>query len=261
MPISLLTKRNATRFLLCIFTAIPIARLYGQDKPQVAPPAKSDSFETDERGKKFRVQHREVAGTNFQIAGVDLALNGDLFTHVLGTLGKVSTVWSGDAADSNHEACYRSADANDSTHLIFGEGEVSRSFTLSSDGSVWKWKTPCKMSLKISHNVATASGLHLGQTQEQLIAILGLPTAHSRNIKNGQDDLVYELEARKKKSSQEIAVLMQDELKQYPNLDLKLWNKKLWIENNGYYDLSVSIYAKFVNNALIKLKVTWVATD
>jgi hypothetical protein len=256
MPISLFTKRIAVPFLLCILSSIPIIRLHGQDKPQVAPPSKSDSFETDDRGKKFRVQHREIAGTNFQIAGVDLALKGDLFTHILGTLGKVSTVWSGDAADSNHEACYRSAGENDSTHLIFSEGEVSRTFTLSSDGSVWKWKTPCKRSPIITRDIATASVLHLGQTQEQVIAILGLPTRHSRNVKNGRDNLEYVLEVRKKKSSREIALLLQNELKQYPNL-----YKKAWIENNGYYDLSVDINAKFINDALIKLEVTWIATD
>jgi hypothetical protein len=211
---------------------------------------------TNEYCKKFRAQNREVAGTNFQIAGVDLALKGDFFTYVLGTLGKVSTVWSGDAADSNHEACYRSAEENDSTHLIFSEGEVSRSFTLSSDGSVWKWKTSCKPSPKITRDIATVSGLHLGQTQEQLIAILGLPTIRSQNVKNGRDDLAYKLIARKKKSSREIALLLQNELKQYPNL-----YKKAWIENNGYYDLYVFIHAKFMNNALIKLEVTWVATD
>lgn len=192
---------------------------------------------------------------------MDLAFKGDFFQQIFKIMGKFHTVASGDAASGLEEACYRSADANDSTHLVFGEGEVSRSFTLSSDGSAWKWKTPCKRSSKISRDIATVSGIHMGQTQDQFIAILGLPTAHRRNIKNGQDDLVYELEARKKKSSREIALLLQDELKQYPNLDMKIWNKKLWIENNGYYDLSVSIRAKFMNNALIKLKVTWVATD
>ncbi len=236
-------RRNTAALFLCIFTAIPIVRLYGQDKPLVAPPNKSDSFSTAENGKKFRVQHREVARTNFQIAGVDLAAKGDFFQQVFRWIGKVTTAESGDAGTSLSEACYRSADANDSTHLIFIEGEVAQSFTLSSDGSVWKWKTPCKRSPKITCSLATASGLHLGQTQEQVITILGLPTTHSRNIKNGRDNLEYVLKARKKLDPQERAQHMKE-----------------FYESVDFYDLSVWIRAKFINNALIKLEVTWIAT-
>src|ERR1035437_3268285 len=104
--------RNAAALFLCLFMATPIVQLYGQDKPRVAPPSKSDSFATDERGKKFRVQHREVAGTNFQIAGVDLAFRGDFFQQIFRTMGKFKTVGSGDASTGLEEACYRSAEAN-----------------------------------------------------------------------------------------------------------------------------------------------------
>jgi hypothetical protein len=252
MSLSFLTIRNYVPFLLCILTAIPIARLYGQDKPQVAPPSKSDSFATDDSGKKTRVQHREVAGTNFQIAGVDLTADGDFRTQVTNVLGKTQTVGSGDGAYGLDEACYRSARVNDSTHLIFGQGEVDQSFILSSDGSAWKWKTPCKPSPKISRDIATASGLHLGQTQEQLIAILGLPTRRSQNVKNGRDDLEYSLEAHKRMSARELAPLLKNELKEYSKQELREW-----IQNHGYYDLEVYIHAKFMNDSLIYLEVSW----
>jgi hypothetical protein len=259
---SLLTKRDTISVLLCIFTAISIVRLHGQDKPQVAPPSKSDSFATDERGKKFRVQHREVAGTNFQIAGVDLAFRGDFFEQTFRIMGKFDIESSGDAGTSLGEVCYRSTDGNDSTYIIFSEGEVARSFTLSSDGSVWKWKSPCKRSPKVNRSLATASGLHLGQTQEQVIDILGLPTRHSRNIKNGRDDMEYVLEARKKTDPRDLAIMMQQEMQISQSLTAKEreYIVKDFHENNDYYDLSVWIRAKFIKNALIKLEITWIAT-
>ncbi len=244
--------RKAATLFLCLLTPVSVVRLYGQDKPQVAPPAKSDSYATNEHGGKIRIQHREVAGANFQIAGVDLTARGDFFTRVFGVLGKVTTVWSGDGADSNHEACYRPVEENDRTHLIFGEGEVDESFTLSSDGSSWKWKTPCKRSSRITRSLASASGLRLGQTQEQVIAILGLPTSRSRNLQNGRDELVYELESKRDMSSRELAPILEDELKRHPNLD-----QRAFIKNYGFYSIEVSIHAKFVNVALTNLTVSW----
>ena len=255
MPISPFARRNAALSFLCIVMAIPIVRLYGQDRPQVAPPAKSDSYATDDHGRKIRVQHREIAAANFQIAGVDLAFRGDFFPHIFKLLGKFTTVASGDASTALEEACYRSAEESDNTHLIFGEGEVDRSFILSSDSSAWKWKSPCNRSTKISRVLATSSGLHLGQTQEQVIAILGLPTERVRNIKYGRDELIYELEAKKKMSAHDLAPYLQDELKRYPNLD-----QRTWIQNYGFYDLSVSVHAKFTNNSLTKLIISWSET-
>lgn len=255
MSISSLTERNTAPLLLCIVMAIPIVPLHGQDMPRVAPPAKSDSFESDEHGEKFRVQHHEVAGTNFQIAGVDLAAREEVLEQAARILGRVETVATGDASAFLERACYRSTAEDDSTHLIFVRGEVSPYFVLSSEGSSWQWKTPCKRSPKISRSLATASGLHLGQTPEQVIAILGLPSRLSRNVQNGRDELIYELEVKKMMSTRELAPYLQDELKQLPNLD-----QKTWIENYGYYSLSESIHANFTKDSLTNLEVSWSET-
>lgn len=250
-----LQNRRTAVLFLCLLTAVPVVRIYGQGKPQVAPPSKSDSYSIDEKGRKFRVQNREVARTNFQIAGVDLTAREEVLEQAARILGKVETVATGDAGDFLERACYQSKEINDNTHLIFMRGEVSPSFLLSSESSSWKWKTPCKQSPKISHSLATASGLHLGQTQEQVIAILGLPTRRSRNVQNVRDDLVYELEVKKKMSSRDLAPHLQDELKQYPNLD-----QKTWIENYGFYSLWESIRARFINDSLTSLEVLWSET-
>jgi hypothetical protein len=240
---------------LCMVVAIPIVQLYGQDKLQVAPPDKSDTFERDENGKKFRVQHHEIAKTNFQIAGVDLAAKEEVLTQSARTLGRVETVATGDGAAFLERACYRPTEENDSTRLIFIRGEVSPFFILSSENSAWRWKTPCRRSTKITRSVATASGLHLGQTQEQVIAIIGLPTRFSRNMKNGGVYLIYEHEVKKKMSSSELAPYLRDALIQYPNLD-----QETWIKNYGYYSLWESIHAKFINNAMTNIEVWWSET-
>jgi hypothetical protein len=186
---------------------------------------------------------------------VDLAAKEEVLTQAARILGSVETVATGDAAAFLERACYRPKEENDSTRLIFVRGEVSPYFVLSSENSAWKWKTPCKRSPKITSSVTTASGLHLGQTQGQVIAILGLPTRRSRNVQNGRDYLIYEIEVKKKMSSSELAPYLKDELKQYPNL-----NQKTWIENNGYYSLWESVHAKFINNALTNLEVLWSET-
>jgi len=235
--------------------ALPAVQTSGQQKPQIAPPSKSDSFGTDENGKKFRVQHREIAGTNFQVAGVDLAARAEVLEQAARTLGRVETKATGDAADFLEEACYRPMEENDRTRLIFQRGEVSPSFVLSSEPTGWKWKTPCKRSPKITRGLATASGLHLGQTQEQVIAILGLPTTHHRNTQIGRDDLAYELQSKRWMTSRELAPLLKDELKKHPKLD-----QSLWIRNYGFYSLWVSIDAKFINDKLSNLRILWSET-
>ena len=244
-------KIRNTALILGILIAIPAARFYGQNKPQVAPPAKSDSFVQEENAAEIRVQQREIPGTNFRIAGIDLAAPGDFFDQVMGVLGKTVDEASGDDVAID-EICYRSVEQRDTTHLVFGQGDSEQYFILSSDGSAWIWMIPCKQTPKVTGNLATASGLHLGQTQEQVIAILGLPTSHDRNLKSGMDEMRYNLESEKKLSPQELAPSLQDELKLNPKLD-----QQAWIKNNACYTLWVSVDAKFKNDHLISLKMLW----
>jgi hypothetical protein len=240
--------------ILGIFIAIPIARFHGQNKPQVAPAAKSDSIDIDENGNNVRVQEREIPGTNFRIAGVDLAASEDLFDQVTRILGKTEDEASNDD-DFRDEVCYSSAAPHDTTHLSFGQGNVEQFFVLSSDDSAWAWKIPCRPSVKITRDLATSSGLHLGQTQEQVIAILGLPTSHDRNMKSGMDEMSYDLKTEKKLSPQELAPYLQDELKHNPKVD-----QSAWIKNNGFYSLWISVDASFRNDHLISLRILWSET-
>lgn len=244
-------KASLFSLILGFFIATPIARFYGQGKPQIAPPSKSDSLDQDEIGNTVRVQHREIPATNFRIAGVDLAAPGDFLDQVMGVLGQTRDEGSDDD-DFRDEVCYRSAAPHDTTHLIFGQGDLEQFFKLSSDASAWIWQIPCKPSAKITRDLATASGLHLGQTEEQVIAILGLPSSHIRDQKTGLDEMKYSLETKKNMSAQDLAPYLKEELKHNPKLD-----QHAWIENNGSYHLWVSVDAIFRSGHLTSLKILW----
>ncbi|HEY0307177.1 MAG TPA: hypothetical protein VGB94_03395 [Acidobacteriaceae bacterium] len=239
--------------VLCLLIAVP--NILGQTSKDIAPHQKSDTFLVNEKGKKIRLQHGELASTNFQIAGIDLTLNGELLGRAAKVLGSVSTTSSGDAADYDEQACYRSAVANDGTHLIFGRGEVNVYFVLSIDGSTRKKNAVCLRSEKITLDAATESGLKLMQTEEQVIAVLGLPTSRSGVSKEKREELRYEFETRKHVAPQELARQLKEALQKDPALNLREFH-----DNYDFFDLDESIRAQFVGDRLVRLTVSWVAT-
>ena len=247
-------NRPAYKAFLFFFLLIPVASIDGQNQAVVAPPSKSDTYAVDESGKKVRVQRREVAGTNFRISGVDLASDEEVLLQAANLLGKAPTTWSGDASTSDEEACYRSGIENDNTHLIFGRGELDSSFILSSDGSAWRGNGTCTQSVRITRNLATNSGLHLGLTERQVIGILGLATSRRQNIQQHRDKLAYSLEARKKTDPQKLAQRWQQEIKKNPGAD-----HGEFLRNYEFYELEVEIDAKFIDNSLTNLYVSWSA--
>lgn len=247
-------NRAACGVSLFFFLLIPIVPTHCQTKPEVAPPAKSDTYAIGDSGKKYRVQHREVAGTNFRISGVDLASDEEVLQQAAKLFGKTPTISSGDAATFNEAACYRSATKDDNTYLIFGRGEVDSSFILSSDSSVWKGNHTCEQSVKITSSVATDSGLHLGLTKEQVIAILGSATRRSQKIQQHTDTLIYSLETKKKTDPRKLARWWQQEIKKNPRA-----NQAEFLDNYAFYDLGVEIEVKFTDDSLTSLIVSWSA--
>jgi len=60
-------------------------------------------------------------------------------------------------------------------------GELENSFYLFAHGPDWSGSDRCVPSKLISTSLSTASGLHLGQTRQQLEAMLGKPSvAHEK---------------------------------------------------------------------------------
>jgi hypothetical protein len=238
--------------VLLAISALPI---FGQTNSKVAPARNTDSIAITESGRKLRSQHGELAKGNFQIAGVDLANWGsdpseDAFRVVSSVLGKIETQATGDAGDYDESACYRPLDTSDNTRLFFGKGEVAFYFTLASNNSSLKPRQHCHPSSKVYKSLATASGLHLGQTSELVIAILGLPTRHSHQ--NHSDFLVYDSETRKKTSAKDLARLRQ----LYPG-----YTEKELLRDYEFYDLSETIRVKFVDDQLAEITVVWIATN
>lgn len=238
--------------LLVVLLVISPCLLAGQQRQQIAPARKSDSSAVDESGRKIRVQHGELPKENFQIAGVDLASNEEALKQAARILGPVKVRATGDAADADERACYCSADKSDKTRLYFHRGEVSPWFVLSSTTPVSERKDICRPSSNVTRNISTASGLHLGLTEGQMIAILGLPTSRSHKAGTGRDFMDYEFETKKRDSPQELARAHQE----HPGMS----ERELEDDDYGYYDLGEAIKAEFLNNALIELAVYWTGT-
>jgi len=238
--------------LLLMLLAIFTWPASGQVQAGIAPPQKSDTFEANENGQKLRVQYGELAKGNFQIAGVDLASEEDVFKQATRILGPVQTRETGDAGDADERACYRPTDKSDATRLYFHAGEVGAWFVLSSTTPASEREDVCRPSSRIARDLKTTSGLHLEQTEEQVIAILGLPTRRSRNANTGMDSMAYEYETKKKSSSSDLARARQA----HPDM-----SEQELLSNYGSYDVSESIEMKFAGGLLTELNVSWSVTD
>jgi hypothetical protein len=218
----------------------------GQANSGVAPPRKGDTFAVNDDGRKIRMQHGELPSANFQIADVDLAGHEGVLDQAARILGRVSTKATGDASTALETACYRSADRGDSTILQFGRGEVQYSFELTSGGTTRNQRFPCLPSVKISRQLATASGLRLGETPDQAIAVLGLPTRRSSNATLGRMVLAYQFETMKKTAPRDLAEIR----KQHPEM-----SEQEFVAGYSLYNLEESIHATFVRGILTDLAV------
>lgn len=240
-------------FLCCFFSLLaPVPQ--HQSQSEVAPPSKSDTYAVAVSGEKERAQHREVARANFRISGVDLASNEDVLLSAEKTLGKSPIESSGDASTGNDEACYKAASDRDNTRLVFGRGELDSWFTLSSGGPAGEGIQICKRSEKVTRDIASESGLRLGLSKRQVLSILGLATEKHQNLRQHTETLVYSLESKGKTDPRRLAQWWQQEIKKNPTA-----NRDEFLENYEFYALAVSISARFVNDSLTRLHVSWSA--
>lgn len=237
---------------LCFFLSTAVPRQ--QVPPDVTPPAKSDTYAVTIAGTKQRVQRRQIASANFRISGVDLASGEDLLRSAAKMLGMSPIESSGDASTGSNEACYQSARDGDNTHLVFGQGELDVWFTLSSDGSAWQREHGCRRSEKITREIATESGLRLGLSKQQVLAVLGSATDKQQNRRQHAETLTYSLQSKGKTDPQKLARWWQQEIKKSPNA-----NHREFLKNYDFYTLEVYISARFVNHSLTQLHVSWSA--
>ena len=81
----------------------------------------------------------------------------------------------------------------------------------------------------VSRSLATASGLQLGMTSAQVIAIIGKPT------KRRENELVYSFSVGKKTSAKDL----KDARERNPEM-----SEKEFQANYGHYDLGTGVLAK-----------------
>jgi hypothetical protein len=81
--------------------------------------------------------------------------------------------------------------------LIFEQAEVASSAYLIDGGPSWTGSGKCVESRKISHDLATDSGLHLGMTVAEVEGILGKPCIESN------DSIEYRFESEHLLTSKE----------------------------------------------------------
>ena len=147
-------------------------------------------YNAPESDATANTQAREVSSSNFEVLGIHLA--DGMFSQAAAKLGAATIIERGDASTGRQQACYVSAQDGTKVHLIFERGEVDFTYYLFVDGPDWDGSDRCVRTNLISRSLATASGVHLGQTPSQVIAILGPPS------RRGKDELIYSLNVRKK---------------------------------------------------------------
>ena len=189
-------------------------------------------------GQEIRTQERELASSNFRIIGIDL--NEDMFAQAAAKLGPTTIVERGDASTGRAQACYVS-DEDAKIHLIFDQGEVEFTLYLFSDGRPWDGSDQCAHSHLISPGLSMASGLRLGQTPSEVIAILGEPSNQRKN------ELIYSVHVKKKASEENLKKLRQQDTGMSDEDFHKAYD---------FYDLGADVHAKFTDSKLTFLMVS-----
>jgi hypothetical protein len=196
------------------------------------------TIESDE-DSSVKTQSREPAASNFRILGI--TLGDDAFVKAKKRLGEAAEIHRGDAALGRNQLCYVSTSAAEKIHLIFEQGEVNFSYYLFVGGPDWNGSESCVPSKLVTKHTAPASGLHLGQSPAQVLAILGKPSLRRK------DELIYSFMVEKKNSPESLEVVR----KSKPGISEEDLHK-----NYDSYTLGVDIDAKFKANRLIYLAVS-----
>jgi hypothetical protein len=249
MTVSKYVNRIVLAAFLLLFGALPFSGLLGQQPAEVPLNDDSDWWSvTNGKGSglddqaqdgALKSQVREIAEGNFRILGMDIR-EGAL-EQAGKELGDAAEMDRGDAATGRAQKCYISPAPKDKTYFIVEEGEVNKAFYLFSEAAPWTGFEYCFRTSKIKRKMATASGLKLGLTPQEVIHILGKPSIQR------QDELQYLLEFNKKTSPEELARLR----KAKPNLS----DEEIMLDF-GSYDITVFIRAKFVHSKMEYLVIS-----
>ena len=185
--------------------------------------------------QKATPQKRKISDKNFEVMSV--TLGEDMFSEAGTEFGSVRPVIRGGTASFREQACYA---LPASEYLIFEHTEASDTFYLFVGGGPWKGEDSCVPSARAPLSIVTGTGLHIGQTPEQVIAILGQPSERTA------DQLSYVLQSKRPATPEELAALKRG----HPEPPEPQKRKAVGI------DVTVTIVAKFVRLELSYLAVS-----
>jgi hypothetical protein len=120
--------------------------------------------------------------------------------------GKATVVERGDASTDRRQLCYVSPTTGEPVYVVFEFGEDVSNFYIFTGSKHWKGERLCVKTAKVSKDVATASGLKLGLSQDAVKAILGQPDATQDAV------FMYSREVKRKASAAQI----ERQRKEYP---------------------------------------------
>jgi hypothetical protein len=192
-------------------------------------------------GKIMKDLQRDPGDSHFQIAGVNLT--GDTFQDAAQLFGPTQIVERDNVSSYRRkQACYVSQKGTRKVYLIFEDrhDDFGTRFYLFFGGPDWNGINLCVPSDRVSSSLSTPSGLHLGQSYSDVLAILGKPSVQEN------DKLTYSFHSVRKTSPEDFATW----LKANPLLSEEELHKTY-----GSYDFEPSIEARFLDSKLIYLAV------
>ena len=244
-----MTSRKTITALLCLFAVTTSARLIGQKPSEVQLDDSSDWWSVTKAGdtnsggkpqaKEENTQNREIPPTNFIILGMDLRKGA--LAEAARELGDATVIDRTNGGAARGQRCFVS-ESGEKVYMILEEGEFNSAFYLFSETPTWNGKQYCARSSKVSKNVATDSGLRLGQSLEEVVSILGNPNAN-----HGGSELQYLLQVNRATSPEELFKLRA----QNPALSDTEFQDKF-----GTYNLTVIIRVKFSHSRVDYLAIS-----
>jgi hypothetical protein len=239
--------KTPTRLALLSFISVALFLPPGSTRaqsPSKTPPSKiylRDDSDWWSIARAFpsggaKAQDREPPPGSLEILGIDL--DKGILPRAIEKLGMTAIVGRGDGGKSRDQVCYVSTEEGAKTYLIFENNEIDNTFYLFGGGPAWNGSDKCLRNALVNRKLATASGLQLEQTPEQVITILGKPSEQRAG------ELIYLFETKGKGSPEELKKHRQD----HPQM-----TEKEFQDSFGTYDLSAMILLKFVDEKLTYL--------
>lgn len=211
----MLTLRHAATTLFTILLVAPLAST--QSDKTLRPNDDSDWWSiirTNDSDEVLKPQELHIPVSKFRVLGV--TVGKDDLEGIQKKLGTAKVLGRGDASTGRSQICYIGADGQ--TYLNFEMGDIRYAFYLFDHGPQWSGRDQCTRSKLVTSSLRTGSGLHLGQSQGEVQAILGKPTATRRN-----DQWVYFKQIRKKTSAADLKKARE----YYSNLSDKEFSREL----------------------------------